>query len=128
MPSSSSASKSHARSLRREQTEVERTIWYWLRARRFGGAKFRRQFPIGEYVVDFCCWEQRLVVEIDGGQHSDQTAADQKRTEFLTSRGFRILRFWNNDVLANREGVLQKILEVLGTSCNENPSHRPGAD
>src|SRR5947208_15640873 len=69
MPSSSSASKSHARSLRREQTEVERTIWYWLRARRFGGAKFRRQFPIGEYVVDFCCWEQRLVVEIDGGQH-----------------------------------------------------------
>lgn len=119
MPSSSSSSKSHARSLRREQTDVERALWYWLRARRLGGAKFRRQLPIGEYVVDFCCWEQRLVVELDGGQHGDQTVADERRTKFLKSRGFRVLRFWNSEFLSNPEGVLQKIQEALGTSSND---------
>ena len=104
-----------ARRLRRESTEAEKRLWNKLRARQLLGAKFRRQAPIGPYIVDFVCFERKLVIEIDGGQHAehDQRAYDEERTKWLKSQGFRVLRFWNNEVLGNLEGVLTRIAEVL---------------
>ena len=93
-------------------TEAERRIWYRLRAHRFCNASFRRQFPIGAYVVDFVCLEARLIIEIDGGQHAE-SQRDHARDAWLKSQGFEILRFWNNDVLANFNGVLESIADAL---------------
>jgi len=84
-----------------------------LRDRQINGAKFRRQQPIGRYIVDFLCPEQRLVIELDGGHHTLQREADQRRTDFLTKAGYRVLRFWDNDVLTEPESVLQKIAAEL---------------
>jgi very-short-patch-repair endonuclease len=92
---------------------VERRLWRALRSRRFGDYKFRRQQVIGPFIVDFVCPERSLVVEADGGQHACDAASDRRRTEFLRARGYRVLRFWNNDVLTNLEGVLQRIAEGL---------------
>jgi very-short-patch-repair endonuclease len=103
---------SHARELRREQTKAELELWMRLRGRQLG-AKFRRQYRIGPYIADLCCVERRLVVELDGGQHSEQVEADRKRTAFMTSRGFRVLRFWNDQVLSEMHGVLEQILAAL---------------
>jgi primosomal protein N' (replication factor Y) len=100
-----------ARRLRTHSTDAERRLWRHLRNRQVAGAKFRRQHPFPPYVVDFCCVERRLVVEVDGGQHEENR--DRARTEFLQSKGFRVLRFWNNDVLTNTEGVLESILAAL---------------
>jgi very-short-patch-repair endonuclease len=100
-----------ARALRHNATDAERIIWLLLRDRRLGGLKFRRQVPIGPFVVDFASVEHRLVVELDGGQHAD-SLADARRDAFLAREGWRVLRFWNNDVMQNREGVLERILEV----------------
>ena len=105
--------RDHARRLRRDQTEAERRLWSRLRARQLCGAKFRRQHPIGRFIVDFCCLERALVVELDGGQHAMQAEADRKRTAFLSSRGFRVLRFWDNEVLKDIEVVLEQIAEAL---------------
>src|SRR5438874_2252460 len=102
-----------ARGLRRTQTDAENRLWYHLRNRQLGGAKFRRQFPIGSYVVDLVCLESRLIVELDGGQHSEQVERDERRTAFLEAQGFRILRFWNNQALAETEAVLTTILVAL---------------
>jgi len=77
-------------------------LWKLLRARQFSGYKFRRQLPIGPYIVDFCCLEQKLVIELDGGQHTISTQQDQNRDRFLNGEGFKVLRFWNNDLLENR--------------------------
>jgi very-short-patch-repair endonuclease len=92
-------------------TDAERMMWFQLRDRRLGGFKFKRQWTIGRYVVDFCCIEQHLVVEIDGGQHSE--ARDAGRTAALESDGYRVVRCWNNDVLENLEGVLTSLLAEL---------------
>ncbi|MCP5371393.1 MAG: endonuclease domain-containing protein [Hyphomicrobiales bacterium] len=102
---------SRARALRRRSTEAEKRLWHRLRDRQLHGLKFRRQVPVGTYVVDFLCYENRVVVELDGGQHGDESTRrrDAVRTSFLQERGFRVLRFWNNDVLENLEGVLQAI-------------------
>jgi very-short-patch-repair endonuclease len=97
-------------------TDAERVLWREVRAHRFGGLKFKRQEPLGSYVVDFVCHEARLIVELDGGQHADRQEADAERTRWLESRGFRVIRFWNNDVLANTEGVLQEIGKELQNS------------
>ena len=105
--------RSYARCLRRDQTDAERKLWARLRDRRLGGAKFRRQQPIGRYVVDFCCPETKLVIELHGGQHATRLGADATRTAFLHSDGYRVLRFWNTDVLANIEGVLHRIAGAL---------------
>ena len=102
---------STARKLRNNLTEAEKYLWYFLRFKNLG-VKFRRQAIIGKYVVDFVCFERKLIVEVDGGQHS-QSARDNVRDEWLGSQGFEILRFWNNDVLGNRDGVLEKIVEYL---------------
>jgi very-short-patch-repair endonuclease len=107
-----------ARTLRRNSTDVERLMWRLLRDRRFAGVKFRRQVPIGPYVADFASIEQRVAVEVDGGQHGG--ASDQRRDAFLATRGWRVLRFWNNDVLQNRNGVLEHLLHVT-----QEPSPQP---
>ena len=111
-----------AKRLRHEMTEAERVLWREVRAHRFAGFKFKRQEPLGLYVVDFVCYEAKLIVELDGGQHADQKEADEERTRWLASQGFRVLRFWNNDVLTNIAGVMQEIEKELSTP---SPSPRP---
>jgi very-short-patch-repair endonuclease len=105
--------RERARSLRRSQTDAERRLWAHLRARQLHGAKFRRQQPIGIYIVDFCCPEHRLIVELDGGQHALTVAADQARTEYLERHGYRVLRFWDNDVLTHLHMVVERILQEI---------------
>ena len=111
-----------ARGLRREQTETERRMWNLLRDRRLERFKFRRQTPIGRrYIVDLFCAQKGLIIELDGGQHNGNKK-DEIRTAWLESRGYRVLRFWNNDVLSNPEGVLTTILLAL----NRSPSPLEG--
>jgi very-short-patch-repair endonuclease len=98
--------------LRRDATDAERAMWRILRDRRLAGFKFRRQQPLGRYFVDFVCFSHRLILEIDGGQHAESTT-DNSRTAWLESQGFRILRFWNSEVLKNQEGVYRTVLETL---------------
>jgi very-short-patch-repair endonuclease len=104
-----------ARLLRRKQTDAERKLWLSLRSKQFEDLKFRRQQPMGTYVVDFVSFERKLVIELDGGQHNDEEAIekDKERTKWLEGKGFRVLRFWDNEVLTNIEGVLEKICESL---------------
>lgn len=99
-----------ARRLRSDMTEAEQALWLQLRDRRLAGFKFRRQFPVGPFFADFACWQAKLIVELDGGQHSVQAAYDQQRTSFLKRQGFTVIRFWNDEVLLNWEGVRQVIL------------------
>jgi len=103
--------KQIAKKLRKSLTEAERLLWSYLRNRQLG-VKFRRQEPIGRYIVDFVCFEKRLVVEVDGGQHGG--SYDDERDRWLNMQGFRVLRFWNNEVLKNIEGVLEVIGKELG--------------
>jgi len=102
-----------ARTLRREMTEAERKLWRILRSRQLEGYKFRRQQPIDHYIADFVCFSHRLIIEVDGGQHAVQVERDQRRTEYLERNGFRVIRFWNNEVFESVEGVCARILEVL---------------
>ncbi|MGE0581877.1 MAG: endonuclease domain-containing protein [Steroidobacteraceae bacterium] len=106
-----------ARRLRRNTTDAERTLWLHLRCRGLAQARFRRQHPIGPYVVDFACLEHRLVIELDGGHHGHARfkELDTKRTAWLESRGFRVIRFWNHDVLHRTESVLAMIYSCLPT-------------
>jgi len=110
----------NARHLRREATVQERRLWEVLRSNWFDGIHFRRQHPIGEYIVDFCSPAQKLIIELDGSQHLDQAGYDAKRTRFLESKGYRVLRFWNNDVDASLDGVVRAILDAVGKE--EHPS------
>ena len=103
-----------ARGLRKRSTDAEQLVWQHLRDRRLGGFKFRRQHPIGRYIVDFVCTECRLVVELDGSQHMVNRTADEKRTRDLAQAGCRVLRFWDNDVLRNTDAVLAAILAAAG--------------
>lgn len=103
------------RSLRHNQTDAEAKLWTNLRAKRFDGIKFRRQQPIENYIVDFVSFETKLIIEIDGGQHSEFPVIekDEKRTKWLESQGYQLMRFWNNDVLENLDGVLLIIKETI---------------
>ena len=112
MPLSESPQR-NARRLRREQTDAERILWMHLRDREMRGAKFRRQHPIGSYFADFCSTERRLIVELDGAQHLERSREDEVRTSFLESEGYRVLRFWNSQVLESVEEVLGAIDELL---------------
>ena len=105
-----------ARQLRRDMTDAERCVWKHLRAHRFAGEKFRRQVPIGPYIVDFVSHRSRLVVELDGGQHALQVEQDRERTRWLEGRGYRVIRFWNNQVLTETEPVLEAIALSLTPS------------
>jgi very-short-patch-repair endonuclease len=102
----------HAKSLRQRSTDAERFLWRYLRAKRFTSLKFRRQQPVGPYIVDFICFEKRIIIELDGGQHSDQVNRDKIRDSWLKDQGYQVLRFWNNDVLTNIHGVLHIIMTV----------------
>jgi very-short-patch-repair endonuclease len=105
--------KQRARELRTKSTDAERHLWYYLRAHRLG-YKFKRQVPIERFIVDFICYEKRLVIELDGGQHQDkQKAYDARRTAILNKKGFRILRFWNHEVLQHTEEVLEAVCQAL---------------
>lgn len=108
--------RSQAQSLRRRLTDAEQIIWRELRANRLSGASFRRQVPIGPYIVDFVSLARRLIVEIDGGQHYEdgQEARDAKRDSFFQSKGYRVLRLSNLDVISNKDGVLTTIAGMLG--------------
>lgn len=99
----------NARRLRKNQTDAEQCLWQRLRGRSLAGLKFRRQHPIGPYICDFVCVDQKLIIEIDGGQHTSNREKDAARTAYLQSQGFRVVRFWNHEVLAATEAVLEKI-------------------
>jgi crossover junction endodeoxyribonuclease RuvC len=101
-----------ARQLRQNSTEVEKRLWHRLRAGQIEGMKFRRQEPILGFTVDFVCHTHRLVVELDGGQNAD-AAGDERRTKLLNQAGFRVLRFWNDDVIENLDGVLAMISDAV---------------
>jgi len=102
--------------LRKETTPAEAKLWRALRAHQVDNIHFRRQHAIGNYIVDFCSPRKKLIIELDGGHHLEQEAYDQERTEFLQSKGYRVLRFWNDDVLKDLNGVMQVILEMLNKS------------
>ena len=102
-----------ARRLRRDGTPEERLLWRYLRNRGLDGAKFRRQQRVGRYIVDFLCEDAKLVVEIDGGQHDDQADRDAARTRYLEAFGYRVVRYWNNEVRDILEGVLDAISRAL---------------
>jgi very-short-patch-repair endonuclease len=106
-----------ARNLRRKQTDAEKKVWSILRSRQFENSKFRRQKPIGKYIGDFVSWEKKLIIEIDGGQHNQESGMkkDETRTKWLERKGYRVIRFWNNDVLLNLDGVATRILEAINT-------------
>lgn len=116
--------KERARQLRRDQTDAEKKLWARLRSRQLNGFKFRRQFVIGPFIADFCCFEQRLVVELDGGQHASKTASDKRRSAFLRSRDYTVVRFWDNEIFESMEAVLQRILQALHDA-DRNPEPSP---
>ncbi len=110
-----------AKTLRKNNTEVERLLWGHLKTRQLEGIKFRRQQPIGRYIVDFVSFEKKIVIEIDGGQHSVGKNRDEERDNWLGAQGFKVLRFWNNEILENIEGVL----EVIRDHCLFHPPLNP---
>ncbi|MEP2988963.1 MAG: DUF559 domain-containing protein [Parasphingorhabdus sp.] len=113
----SSKTLKHAKQLRKDMTPQERTLWGKLRNRQLGGAKFRKQQPIGPYIVDFVCQERKLVIEADGSQHANNLN-DVQREKWLQNRGYTVLRFWNNDIRENLDEVLFAILDAF----DQNPS------
>ena len=112
-----------ARGLRRRSTDAERHLWRHLRSRGLGGLKFRRQEPIGRYIVDFVCYENRIVVELDGSQHAMRREEDQARDQWLSEQGFKVLRFLDNEVLTNIDGVLE-VLSKASLNCPGPGSER----
>jgi len=114
--------RNNARHLRKNLTDAEQQLWRHLRLRQIDAHKFRRQHPIGNYIADFVCIERKLIVEVDGGQHADQLGYDAARTAWLEAAGYRVLRFWNNEVLENIEGVVERVREALVMDAAEPPS------
>lgn len=103
----------NGRNLRKNMTPAEQRLWKHLRGKRLGGYRFRRQQPLGQYILDFVCVDAKLVIEIDGGQHAEQNAYDETRTRYLQNLGFTVIRFWNNEVLQQTDAVLTAILHKL---------------
>lgn len=108
-------SSDKARNLRKNMTEFEQKLWHYLRDRRFCNTKFRRQVPIQNYIADFICFEKRIVIELDGSGHLEQTQYeyDRKRDDFFIEQGYRVLRFYNNELSNNFEGVMDKIYKAI---------------
>lgn len=102
-----------ARTLRNNLTDTERCLWSRLKRKQINGHKFRRQFPLGPYIVDFVCLEARLIIEVDGGQHAEQTQKDELRDKWLISQNFHVLRFWDNDVPRETDVVVETIVQAL---------------
>jgi very-short-patch-repair endonuclease len=105
--------KGPARELRKNLTDSEGLLWKHLRLRQIGGYKFRRQHPIGNYIVDFVCLEKRLIVEVDGSQHTEQSSYDSERDAWLNSQGYRVLRFWNNQIFNELDAVKERISKKI---------------
>ncbi|MFN0117611.1 MAG: endonuclease domain-containing protein [Elusimicrobiota bacterium] len=116
-----------ARQLRKDQTKAESVLWYQLRSRRFFGYKFKRQVPLGPYIVDFYCYELKLVIEVDGGHHDESRFYDEIRSRYLNTQGLTVIRFWNNEVLSQIEAVLEKMrMGVPGPHPNPLPQAGEG--
>jgi very-short-patch-repair endonuclease len=110
-----------ARQMRLGSTDTEKHLWRFLRRRHVAGARFRRQYPVGPFIADFVCLDAMLVVELDGGQHQTAIAYDAHRDRFLKAQGFRVLRFWNNEVLQQTDAVLQVIWEAVAAAKKPPP-------
>jgi very-short-patch-repair endonuclease len=110
---SDESARDRGRRLRAQSTKEEAELWKHLRAKRFGGFKFRRQHRIGHYFADLCCVKRRLIVELDGGQHAEQKEHDAARTAYLTEQGYRVIRFWNEQVSREMNDVLEAIYAAL---------------
>jgi very-short-patch-repair endonuclease len=121
--------RGRAKTLRQDMTDAERIVWHTVRAHRLNGAAFRRQAPIGPYVVDFVCHAVKLVIEVDGGQHFEprQIAHDRRRHGYLATQGYRVLRFTNLDVIKNKSGVLETIAAAIGNAAFPLPDPPPQA-
>lgn len=117
-------SRDFAKQLRQSLTDAERVLWYHLRAHRFQGQKFRRQQPLGPYILDFVHFRAKLVIEADGGQHAE-SKRDAVRDAWLASEGFRVMRFWNDQILKETEAVLEAILQTLGQPAPSPPTPLP---
>lgn len=120
MPRVAKESVKRARSLRSEPTDAERRLWQRLRRLQIDGWHFRRQHPVPPYVLDFACLSARIAIEADGGQHSE-SARDEGRTRFLEAQGWRVLRFWNTEILKNTDGVIEVVMAALGPHPNPPP-------
>ena len=114
-----------ARELRNDPTAAEELLWSRLRKSQLAGLKFSRQMPIAGHFADFACRKAKLVVELDGSQHIEMTEADAERTKRIEAKGYRVLRFWNNDLTSNMEGVLQAILSAASPSMERGPTLQP---
>ncbi len=111
----------NARNLRKRQTRAEELLWRNLRARQLDDAKFRRQVPIGDYIVDFISFEKKIVIELDGGQHAAATTRDAERDAWLKGRGYNVLRFWDNEVFQNMEGILEVVRKNVASTPSADP-------
>ncbi len=108
-----------AKKLKQNQTDAENLLWFYIRGERLFNLKFRRQQSIGNYIVDFVCFEKRIVIEVDGGQHAEAKNRDIERDVWLNNQGFKVLRFWNHDVLND----INSVLDIIRNNCLESPSH-----
>lgn len=117
--------RDRVKTLRKNLTDTERWLWQRLRNRGLSGYKFRCQHPIGPFVVDFVCIEKRVVIELDGGQHAESPESDSRRSEYLRRKGYRVLRFWDNEVLREGESVLNAILSFLEENSPSPPPSPP---
>jgi very-short-patch-repair endonuclease len=117
-----------ARQLRKNMTDTERLLWSELRGKQFGGFKFRKQAPIGKFIVDFVCFDRKIVVELDGGQHALAVEADNKRSEWLKSQVFRVLRFWNHEFIEDTDMVMEAISLALQIPPTLSLPHEVGGD
>ena len=113
-----------SRELRQNATEAERKLWQAIRSRQLSGVRFNRQFPVGQFICDFVSRKYRLIIEIDGGQHALAKDYDSRRTRFLEAQGYTVIRFWNNEVLDNLDGVLTRIENALANMPSPNPSRK----
>lgn len=111
-----------ARALRNNATDAERVLWQAISARKVSGIRFNRQVPVGPFICDFVARSLGLVIEVDGGQHED--AVDAERTRYIEAQGFRVIRFWNNDVLGNLDGVIEDIMRVVADMPSPTPSRK----
>jgi very-short-patch-repair endonuclease len=116
-----------ARKMRNEPTGAEHRLWQHLRASQFCGAKFTRQFPIADFIADFACRSLKIAIELDGGQHADNST-DANRTRVIEAHGYRVIRFWNNEVLGNMDGVLQVIAQEIAIARNQTPLSLRGSE
>ena len=108
-----SKSLNNAKSLRTDMTDCEQRLWYYLRAKRFENIKFKRQVPIGDFIVDFVSKKNKIIIELDGSQHMEQVDYDKNRTKYLENLGYKIIRFYDNDIIENIDGVLETIKNFL---------------